>query len=89
MHYSVMKQEVFENLNIKNGGIYVDGTIGLAGHSSEILKNIPKGHLYGFDQDEFAIKKSDELLKKINNNYTLIHDVQRSIWMLLHIILKI
>ena len=74
MHYSVMKQEVFENLNIKNDGIYVDGTIGLAGHSSEILKNIPKGHLYGFDQDEFAIKKSDELLKKINNNYTLIHD---------------
>lgn len=74
MHYSVMKQEVFENLNIKNDGIYVDGTIGLAGHSSEILKNIPKGHLYGFDQDEFAIKKSNELLKKINNNYTLIHD---------------
>ncbi len=74
MHYSVMRQEVIENLKIKKDGIYVDGTIGLAGHSSLILKNIPEGHLYGFDQDDFAIEKSDELLKTIGNNYTLIHD---------------
>ncbi len=74
MHYSVMRQEVIENLKIKKDGIYVDGTIGLAGHSSLILKNIPEGHLYGFDQDDFAIEKSDELLKIIGNNYTLIHD---------------
>ena len=74
MHYSVMRQEVIENLKIKKDGIYVDGTIGLAGHSSLILKNIPEGHLYGFDQDDFAIEKSDELLKNIGNNYTLIHD---------------
>ena len=74
MHYSVMRQEVIENLKIKKDGIYIDGTIGLAGHSSLILKNIPEGHLYGFDQDDFAIEKSDELLKNIGNNYTLIHD---------------
>ncbi len=74
MHYSVMKQEVIENLNLKKAGIYVDGTIGLAGHSSEILKNIPEGHLYGFDQDEFAINKSREKLGEIGNNFTLIHD---------------
>ena len=74
MHYSVMKQEVIENLNLKKDGIYVDGTIGLAGHSSEILKNIPEGHLYGFDQDEFAINKSREKLNEINDNFTLIHD---------------
>lgn len=74
MHYSVMKQEVIENLNLKKDGIYVDGTIGLAGHSSEILKNIPEGHLYGFDQDEFAINKSRKKLNEINDNFTLIHD---------------
>ena len=74
MHYSVMLNEVIENLNIKSNGIYVDGTIGLAGHSSEILKRIPEGHLYGFDQDDFAIEKSKEKLTKINNNFTLIRD---------------
>ena len=74
MHYSVLKSEVIENLNIKENGIYVDGTIGLAGHSSEILKKIKDGHLYGFDQDDYAINKSDELLKTIGNNYTLLRD---------------
>ena len=74
MHYSVLKGEVIENLNIKENGIYVDGTIGLAGHSSEILKRIPNGHLYGFDQDDYAINKSDEKLRNIGKNYTLIRD---------------
>ena len=74
MHYSVMKQECIENLNIKNDGIYVDGTIGLAGHSSEILKRIPNGFLYGFDQDDFAVTKSNEVLKEINSNYKIIRD---------------
>ena len=74
MHYSVMKQECIENLNIKNDGIYVDGTIGLAGHSSEILKRIPNGFLYGFDQDDFAVNKSNEVLKEINSNYKIIRD---------------
>ena len=72
MHYSVMLKECIENLRLKEDGIYVDGTIGLAGHSSEILKRIPKGFLYGFDQDEFAIEKSDKRLKEIGSNYTLI-----------------
>ena len=74
MHYSVMSTECIENLNIKSNGIYVDGTIGLAGHSSEILKRIPNGHLYGFDQDDFAIKESDKRLSSIGENYTLIRD---------------
>ena len=74
MHYSVMKEECIDGLNIKSDGIYVDGTIGLAGHSSEILKRIPKGHLYGFDQDEYAIAESDKKLKSIATNYTLIRD---------------
>lgn len=74
MHYSVMKKECIENLNIKSDGIYVDGTIGLAGHSKEILSLIPDGHLYGFDQDDYAIMSSDKTLKSVRNNYTLIRD---------------
>ena len=58
-HKSVLLDECIENLNIVSDGIYVDATLGYAGHSSEILKRIPEGHLYGFDQDDFATLKSD------------------------------
>ena len=71
-HKSVLLDECIENLNIKEDGIYVDATLGYAGHSSEILKRIPKGYLYGFDQDDFAIEKSDERLSTISDNYTII-----------------
>lgn len=71
-HKSVLLSECIQNLNIKEDGIYVDATLGYAGHSSEILKRIPKGHLYGFDQDDFAIEKSEERLEKISNQYTII-----------------
>lgn len=71
-HKSVLLDECLENLNIKEDGIYVDATLGYAGHSSEILKRIQSGHLYGFDQDDFAIEKSDERLKEISDNYTII-----------------
>ena len=64
-HKSVLLDECIENLNIKENGIYVDATLGYAGHSSEILKRIPNGFLYGFDQDDFAISKSEERLKEI------------------------
>ena len=70
-HKSVLLKECIENLNIKDHGIYVDATLGFAGHSKEILKRIPKGHLYAFDQDDFAIEKSKEVLKNIANNYTI------------------
>ena len=71
-HKSVLLDECIENLAIKEDGIYVDATLGYAGHSSEILKKIPRGHLYGFDQDDFAIEKSEEKLSGIANNYTII-----------------
>lgn len=74
MHYSVMLKECIDYLNIKNDGIYVDGTIGLAGHSSEILKRIPNGYLYGFDQDEFAVNKSNEVLNKVSNNFKVFRE---------------
>ncbi len=73
MHYSVMLNETIDNLNIKPDGIYVDGTVGYAGHSKKILEKLTTGHLYGFDQDIKAINHSNELLSKINNNFTLIH----------------
>ncbi len=72
MHISVLLKECLEYLNISSNGIYVDATLGYAGHSSNILKNIPSGHLYAFDQDIEAIKSSEERLSKIANNYTII-----------------
>lgn len=53
-HVPVMLHECIEGLNINPGGIYVDVTFGGGGHSSEILKNLKTGKLYGFDQDEDA-----------------------------------
>lgn len=73
-HYSVMLAECIHFLGIKEDGIYVDGTLGRAGHSSEILKRIPKGHLYAFDKDQSALDDSKVKLDEIGSNYTLIHD---------------
>lgn len=71
MHYSVLKNELIDSLKIKEDGIYVDATLGYAGDSKEILKRIKKGYLFAFDQDVEAIKYSNEVLSKINNNYKL------------------
>lgn len=72
-HYSVLLNECIEGLSIQEDGIYVDGTLGRGGHSSEILKRIPKGHLYAFDRDISAIKESTPRLQEIGNNFTCIH----------------
>lgn len=71
MHYSVLKEELLEGLNIQDGKIYVDATIGYAGDSKEILKQIPNGFLYGFDQDKKAVKYSTNALTKIGNNFKI------------------
>ena len=72
VHKSVLLNEAIENLNIKEDGIYVDATLGGGGHSSVILSKLKTGHLYAFDQDDYAIKRSTERLSKISNNYTII-----------------
>ena len=72
MHISVLLKESIDSLEIKEDGIYVDCTLGYAGHSSEILKRIKKGHLYAFDQDKIAIAAANEKLAKISSNYTII-----------------
>ena len=73
-HYSVLLEECIEGLAIHNDGIYVDGTLGRGGHSSEILKRIPDGHLYAFDRDAAAIEESRERLLAIGSNVTCIHN---------------
>lgn len=73
MHTSVLLNESIEYLNLKKNSIIVDCTLGYAGHSSKILKKIPDGYLYAFDQDSEAIKIADEKLKKINSNYKIIN----------------
>ena len=72
-HYSVLKNELIDSLNIKSDGVYVDATLGYAGDSLEVLRKLKRGFLFAFDQDEEAIKYSDKLLKEIGQNYELIH----------------
>ena len=73
-HISVLLNESIEGLNIKPDGIYVDATLGGAGHSSEILKRLNDfGKLYCFDKDQDAINAADQRLKQISNNYQIIH----------------
>ena len=72
-HYSVLKKELIDGLNINPDGIYVDATLGYAGDSSEILKRMKRGFLFAFDQDEEAIKYSDDILKNISSNYKIIY----------------
>ncbi|MDE5587219.1 MAG: 16S rRNA (cytosine(1402)-N(4))-methyltransferase, partial [Bacilli bacterium] len=72
MHISVLLQESIDSLNIKEDGIYVDCTLGYAGHSGEILKRIKRGSLFAFDQDQNAIDYSKQKLEKIGSNFTII-----------------
>ena len=72
-HYSVLLNESIDNLNIKEDGIYVDCTLGYAGHSSQILKRITRGCLFAFDQDGEAINYSRKILDQISNNYEIIN----------------
>lgn len=73
MHESVLLKESIDNLNLKENSIIVDCTLGYGGHSSAILKKIPKGYLYAFDQDEEAITYAKERLNAIAQNYEIIH----------------
>lgn len=70
-HETVLLDEAIKYLDIKENGIYVDATLGGAGHSKAILKKIPKGFLFGFDQDQFALDYAKNILAKFSN-YKLI-----------------
>ena len=73
-HVSVLLNETIEMLNVKEDGIYVDCTLGRGGHSSEILKRCPKGHLYAFDLDKNAIEESTPRLASVGENFTCVHE---------------
>lgn len=64
-HETVLLEEAVEGLNLKPDGIYVDCTLGGAGHSLRILEELTEdGHLYAFDQDDFAIEQAEITLKE-------------------------
>ena len=74
-HVPVMLSECIEGLNLKDGGIYFDGTLGGGGHSYEILKgSSPTGHLFATDLDTYAINRASEKLSEFNGRFTLIND---------------
>lgn len=72
-HTSVLLQETIEQLNIRPGGIYVDGTLGGAGHAYEIVRRLSeKGRLVGMDQDADAIRASRKRLAEFKDRVTII-----------------
>ena len=73
-HYSVLISECIEGLKIKPDGVYVDGTAGGAGHSSEIAKRLDGGRLIAIDQDETAVKVAGERLSKLKKNTTVVRN---------------
>ena len=72
-HISVLLQECIEGLDIKTNGIYVDGTLGGAGHSSQIVKHLTSGRLIGIDRDTNALKAAGERLAPYGDRVTLVH----------------
>ncbi|MCM3717261.1 16S rRNA (cytosine(1402)-N(4))-methyltransferase RsmH [Fictibacillus phosphorivorans] len=71
-HITVLKQESVDALSIKPDGIYVDCTLGGAGHSALILSQLETGHLYAFDQDDKAIENARQVLKEYEGKFTIV-----------------
>ena len=72
-HIPVLFKEVIASLEIKGEGRYVDLTLGRGGHSKAILERLTSGHLYAFDQDEEAIKKSRKVLEEVSSSFSIYH----------------
>ena len=72
-HVSVLLNECIDNLNIRPEGIYLDGTLGLGGHSYEIASRLTSGRLIGIDRDETAIARAGRRLEPFGERVTLIH----------------
>lgn len=72
-HISVLLQECIDGLNIKPDGIYVDGTLGGAGHSGQIVRRLDTGLLVGIDRDPVALKAAGERLAPYAENVKLVH----------------
>ena len=72
-HRPVLLEECLEALHIRPDGVYVDGTLGRAGHSLEIAKRLTTGRLIGIDRDETAIAAAQERLRDYMDHVTLVH----------------
>jgi 16S rRNA (cytosine1402-N4)-methyltransferase len=83
-HVSVLLEECIEGLNIKPDGIYVDGTLGGAGHSSQIAARLTTGRLIGIDRDPVALKAAGERLQPFADRVTLVHSNFCEIKQVLH-----
>lgn len=72
-HISVLLEECLEGLAIKPDGVYLDGTLGGAGHSSQIAKRLTTGRLIGIDRDPIALEAASQRLKPYTERVTLVH----------------
>ena len=72
-HVSVLLDECIEALNIKPDGIYVDGTLGGAGHSCQIAKRLTTGKLIGIDRDKVALQAAGQRLQEFGDRVELVH----------------
>ena len=72
-HYSVLLNECIEALNIRPDGIYVDGTLGMGGHSEQIAKRLTTGRLIAIDRDEMALARAQERLAPYADRITFVH----------------
>ena len=72
-HKPVLLAECIEALNIKPDGIYLDGTLGRAGHSREIVKRLTSGRLICVDRDQAALDAAEERLVQWRDKVTLVH----------------
>lgn len=72
-HISVLLNECIENLNIKPDGVYVDGTLGMGGHSAEIAARLTTGRLICIDRDETALERAGKRLEAFSDKVTFVH----------------
>ena len=73
LHVPVLLQECLDGLAIDTDGVYLDGTLGLGGHSFEIASRLTKGRLICIDKDDFALKRASERLAPFAGRVTFVH----------------
>lgn len=73
-HVSVLLNECIDNLDIKPDGVYLDGTLGLGGHSLQIARRLKTGKLICVDRDESAIERSKKRLSEYSDRIIFVHD---------------
>ena len=83
-HYSVLLRESIEALNIRPDGVYVDGTLGLGGHSEQIAKRLTSGRLIAIDRDAEALRRAGERLAPYADRIRFVHGNFRDLPRLLH-----